>query len=209
MCGRFESKPSIQSLVKDFKNHNQNLEIALNSNSKEISEEPEYKEYKSINIAPTNKIQSISYSDNNYNLFLTHWGIKFSPNSPLIFNSRIETIKEKKYWMTLFDRNRLLVPMSAFYEWKKEGTKKIPYRIFLPDQEIFYVPAVYHIAKDKMIFTSLITTTPNEFIKPIHHRMPVILRIKEGINYLIDDTDTNLERCIPYSDKMEMEQVSL
>ena len=99
--------------------------------------------------------------------------------------------------------------MSAFYEWKKDGTRKIPYRIFLPDQEIFYVPAVYHIDKEKNIFTSLITTAPNEFIKQIHHRMPVILRIKEGINYLIDDAETNLGKCIPYSGKMEMEQVSL
>ncbi len=209
MCGRFESKPSIQSLVKDFKKHNQNLKVELNSSSKEISEKQEYKEHKSINIAPTNKIQSISYAVNNYNLFLTHWGIKFSSNSPLIFNSRIETIKEKKYWTTLFDRNRLLVPMSAFYEWKKDGTRKIPYRIFLPDQEIFYVPAVYHIDKEKNIFTSLITTAPNEFIKQIHHRMPVILRIKEGINYLIDDAETNLGKCISYTGKMEMERVSL
>ncbi len=107
----------------------------------------------------------------------------------------------------LFDKNRLLVPMSAFYEWKKEGTKKIPYRIFLPDDEIFFVPALYSYNKEKGLSTSLITTTPNKFIKTIHHRMPVILKIKDGLNYLLDDPETNLTRCVPYSGKMDMEPV--
>ena len=111
--------------------------------------------------------------------------------------------------MTLFSKNRLLVPMSAFYEWKKEGSRKIPYRIFLPDEEIFFVPALYSYNKEKEISTSLITTTPNKFIRPIHHRMPVILKIKEGINYLVDDPDTNLTRCVPYSGKMDLEPASI
>lgn len=206
MCGRFESKPSIQSLTDEFKKENKRLNIQLH----DAAEDEEIAaEYKKFNIAPSNKILSISYSGNDYNLFRSNWGIKFSADSPLIFNSRIETIKEKKYWNTLFDKNRLLVPMSAFYEWKKEGTRKIPYRIFLPGVESFFVPALYHIDKDKNIFTSLITTTPNDFIKPIHHRMPVILKIKDAINYLIDDPEVNLLKCVPYAGKMELEQVTL
>jgi putative SOS response-associated peptidase YedK len=97
--------------------------------------------------------------------------------------------------------------MSAFYEWKKEGNRKVPYRIFLPDEDIFFVPALFHKDNNNEIHSSLITTTPNKFIKPIHHRMPVIIKIKEGINYLIDDSETNLTRCIPYSGKMNMETV--
>jgi len=59
--------------------------------------------------------------------------------------------------------------MSAFYEWKKERTMKIPYRIFLPNEEIFFVPALYSCSKDKIISTSLIKTIPNKFMQPIHH----------------------------------------
>ena len=198
MCGRFETKPSVQTLVKVLEKHGIVLRLDLQSEDK-----------KSVNIAPTNKIFSISHSANNYKLSLTNWGIKFSEKSPLIFNSRIETIKEKKFWTMLFYKNRLLVPMSAFYEWKKEGARKIPYRIFLPDEEIFFVPALFSIDKDKKIYTSLITTTPNKFIKPIHHRMPVILKIKYGLNYLLDDLETNLSRCIPYSGKMDLEPADI
>jgi putative SOS response-associated peptidase YedK len=99
--------------------------------------------------------------------------------------------------------------MSAFYEWKKEGTKKIPYRIFLPDEEIFFVPALYSYGNNKRISTSLIKTIPNKFMQSIHHRMPVILKIKDGINYLVDDAETNLTRCVPYSGKMDLEPASI
>ncbi len=202
MCGRFETKPSIQSLVRPLIRQNIDLEPELNL-------EPVLKPTKFTNIAPTNKILSITYNDRSYKLSQTNWGIKFSAGSPLIFNSRIETIKEKKFWLSLFEKNRLLAPMSAFYEWKKEGTKKIPYRIFLRDEEIFLFPPFYHIDKDKNIFSSLITASPNDFIKPIHHRIPVILKINEAINYLIDDPDANISKCQPYSDKMQMEPASI
>ena len=198
MCGRFETKPSVQTLVRKLKEYEIDLQLELDDDKN-----------KSINIAPTEKIFSLSYSGSGYKLSLTNWGIKFNSDSPLIFNSRIETIREKKYWQSLFDKNRLLVPMSAFYEWKKEGMRKIPYRIFLPDEEIFFVPALYFADKDKNIFTSLITTTPNDFIKPIHHRMPVILKINEGIKYLNDNSESNLSRCVPYSGKMEMERAMI
>ncbi len=195
MCGRFETKPSVQSLVKKLKEYDVELQLEF-----------ENEKNKSINIAPTEKIFSISFSNEAYKLSLTNWGIKFNSDSPLIFNSRIETILEKRFWRSLFEKQRAIVPMSAFYEWKKEGTKKTPYRIFLPDEEIFFVPALNYFDKDKNIFTSLITTTPNDFIKPIHHRMPVILKIKDGIKYLTDDAKLNLSRCIPYEGKMEMER---
>jgi putative SOS response-associated peptidase YedK len=67
------------------------------------------------------------------------------------------------------------------------------------------VPAIYHQDKEKNIFASLITTTPNKFIKPIHHRMPIIFDFDEAVKFLNDDADKNLERCIPYPDKKKME----
>jgi len=198
MCGRFETKPSVQTIVVELQKHNIDLELDLEDEKK-----------KTVNIAPTDKIFSISQADNIFKLSIVNWGIKFSDDSPLIFNSRIETIKEKKYWMNLFSKNRALVPMSAFYEWKKEGTRKIPYRIFLPDENLFFVPALYHMNKDKNIFASLITTTPNKFIKPVHHRMPVIFKIKDGINFLSDDPEANLAKCIPYTGEMALEPASI
>lgn len=200
MCGRFENKINENILIQLFKEMNLDL---LVDNSIQWN--------KKVNIAPTDKIFAIRLVNGKYTLSFLNWGIKFKEDSPLIFNSRIETIKEKKYWFTLFDRNRCIVPMSGFYEWKKDGVRKIPHRIFLPVTEIFFVPAIFFEDKQKNLFTSLITTVPNQFIKPIHHRMPVILKFKTAVDYLSNNVSKNLELCVPLNDNIEMnaEEVKL
>ena len=111
----------------------------------------------------------------------------------------------------LFDRNRCIVPMTAFYEWKKEKTKKVPYRISLKNEEMFFVPGLYNKDKEGKKTISLITTEPNDFMKSIHNRMPVILNMKDAIEYLNADVENNFERCLPYkdSDNMEMEAADI
>lgn len=190
----------MRSSIIYITNYLKKFDIDLNS---DITEEPK----KPDGFGSTEKILSVYKYSGGYNLTLTNLGIKYTKNSPIIFNSRIETIKKKQHWMTLFETNRMLVPMSGFYEWKIEGSQKIPYRIFIPGEELFFVGSVYHQDNDKNIFSSLITTTPNSFVKKIHHRMPVILKISEGIKFLNCDSATALEMCIPFQGEMAMEKV--
>ncbi len=198
MCGRFETVLSVQSLFALFKENDVDLQVSVTDRAE-----------KTENIAPAEKIFSINYSNRNYILSRTNWGIKFSEDSPLIFNSRIETIKTKNFWGNIFDKNRALVPMTGFYEWKKEKAKKIPFRIFLPDEKIFFVPALFYTDKNKHTYTSLITTTPNDFIRQVHHRMPVILSIKQGISYLAAEKEKILNMCVPYVGEMRMEKADI
>jgi putative SOS response-associated peptidase YedK len=194
MCGRFETKPNTEGLVDQLRQLNIDLVV-----EKEDA-------LKTVNIAPTEKINGIRKQEDKFVLSSYDWGIKFSKSSPLIFNSRIETITEKKFWQDTFNRNRCLIPMSAFYEWKKEGSKKVPYRIFLTTEDLFFVPALYYNSS-----ASLITTTPNEFIKPIHHRMPVILTYQNAVSFLTNTVDQNLKLCVPFPkpEIMRMERVNL
>lgn len=148
---------------------------------------------------------SILLKEDIYKITKVDWCIKFSDLSPLIFNSRIETITEKHFWNGLLAKNKCLVPMTGFYGWKTEGKKKTKYRIYLLEEDMFFVPAIYTIGKDKRIKASLITTTPNKFIKEIHHRMPVIFDFQTGIKFLNDDVVENLKRCVPLADEKTME----
>jgi putative SOS response-associated peptidase YedK len=75
----------------------------------------------------------------------------------------------------------------------------------LPEKDIFFVPAIYHKDKEKNIFASLITTSPNKFISEIHNRMPVILDFQNAISFLNDPSEENIKRCVPYNDENEME----
>ena len=193
MCGRFELKADKEYLEKIFEKGKKRLNPDFDYNI----------EMKLENIAPTDPIYSIIYRNSGYNLAQTRWGFKFSDTAPLIFNSRIETIKEKQYWKTLFMNSRCLIPMTAFYEWIKVGTKKIPQRIFLHETELFFAPAIYD--RDRNILcSSIITTAPNKFMIPIHNRMPVLLNFDDGIKYLHNDYESNLKLCMPYSDELKM-----
>jgi putative SOS response-associated peptidase YedK len=189
MCGRFENKFSLQDLV-------------LMLDSIRIIHSPA--QSKPENIAPTEKINFLYREADVYHLEQIPWGIKFSPESHLIFNTRIETIKEKPFWKTLYDKNRCLVPMTGFYEWKKSGSRKIPYRIYLPDEPLFFVAALYGLNKNKAKEVSLITTTPNKFISSVHHRMPVIVG-KEGIgDFFNQSVEENIEKSVPLADSISM-----
>lgn len=194
MCGRFELKADKEYLEKIFKKGKKKLNPEIDPTIV----------MKKENIAPTNRIFTVMYSNDEYKLTLTKWGFKFSDKFPLIFNSRIETIKEKSFWKTLFTKSKCLIPMTAFYEWTKQGTKKIPQRIYLPEDDIFFVPAIYKKDKDETS-SSLITTTPNKFMEKVHNRMPILLKFEEGIEYLHNDYEANLDLCQPYSDKLKME----
>jgi len=160
-------------------------------------------DYAKDNIRPTNPILTLLKTDDEYQLTNTNWGILFNEKSPLIFNSRIETIKEKPFWNNSFKNKRALLPMTGFYEWITQGKKKIRHKIFLPDDEFFFVPALYHEKEDKL-FTSLVTVPPNEFVGQFHHRMPAILKRKEALDMLDAELETAIKLCKPFTGKMKI-----
>ena len=195
MCSRFENKETgfsiLEKLEKDFLGNY-------------ILEDDE--ELKKENIAPTNLVMTIINDKDIYKIKNYFWGIQFDKinKSPLIFNSRIETIKEKKFWTQLFYKNRCLIPATAFYEWKEIDKVKIPHRIFLPKEDFFFIPSIF-IQMEELNYVSLITTQPNTFMKKIHIRMPVILNKKEGLDFLKEEPIKALEKCLPLSDKVKID----
>jgi putative SOS response-associated peptidase YedK len=196
MCGRFENKVREDWMQEKFAEFNLTLIFRDTTDNRKFE-----------NIAPTNSIVAIMNDEEDLFGSANKWGIKFSVKLPLIFNSRIETILEKHFWKMLFDKNRCIVPMTAFFEWKKDKTKKVPYRISLKKEEMFFVPGLYNKDKEGNKTISLITTQPNDFMKNIHNRMPVILDLKEAIEYLNADVENNFEKCLPYkyTENMQME----
>ena len=71
MCGRFESKPNAEGLLKQLEQLNIDL-IVENDNG-----------LKTVNIAPNERITGIRKQEDKYLLSLFDWGIKFSQSSPL------------------------------------------------------------------------------------------------------------------------------
>lgn len=94
-------------------------------------------------------------------------------------NARSETVFETRLYRDLVIRQRCIVPLSGFFEWKKAGAQKRPFKIYLRDESIMSVAGVWDTwhpgLPDQRQSFSILTTAANEFMREIHDRMPVIL----------------------------------
>jgi len=135
------------------------------------------------NVAPSQEVAVILNNGSNH---LAHfkWGlIPYWAKDPSIghklINARAETVDEKPSFKTCLQRGRCLIVADGFYEWKKEGSTKRPHRITLKDQDIFGFAGLWDTWKsptgESVNSCTIITTTPNELMEPLHNRMPVIL----------------------------------
>lgn len=101
-----------------------------------------------------------------------------------MFNVRAESLTTKIGFKKSFNTKRCLVPSNGFYEWKTENGKKVPYLIEVKDRPLFAFAGIYDIWEEpvsghEVYSYAIITTEPNSAIKPIHNRMPVILRTEQ------------------------------
>jgi putative SOS response-associated peptidase YedK len=106
-----------------------------------------------------------------------HWSKWEKPGFNLI-NAKAETVVEKPMFKPLVRSKRCLILANGFYEWKKVGQRKIPYRILMTDERPFAFAGLWDswLHDGQELKTCLIiTTTPNALARTIHDRMPVIL----------------------------------
>lgn len=138
----------------------------------------------SRNVSPGQHIPAVIGSDPGNVLASYLWGlIPFWARDPSIgaklINARAETVAQKPSFKNAFAQRRCLIPADGFYEWKKEGNKKIPYYFFLKSGSPFVFAGLYEqwIAPDKkrVETCTIITTQANAVVEPIHDRMPVIV----------------------------------
>lgn len=119
--------------------------------------------------------------------FVPEWADRRSDVKPLI-NARAETVATKPFFRDAFKRKRCLVLADGFYEWKRTGKSKVPYRIALQTAEPFAFAGIWSLVHDAQgdvhpIF-ALLTTEANALVSQIHTRMPVILRGQDEAAWL-------------------------
>lgn len=205
---------------------------ALTATPHELAERYERVEDEILQFQPTNSINGFSHGDepiiteSSY-IIPMRWGlIPFWVDSPeeaikiegQTLNARSETIFKKPSFREAIRRKRCLVPVTGFYDWRHEGTKKIPYFITLKDQAIFSLAGIYDVWQDKtsgksITTFSVITTEANETMRYVHNtnfRMPVILSLEEEEKWLDPTlTETEIKDLMrPYPDeKMTVTQL--
>jgi len=98
-----------------------------------------------------------------------------------MINARAETAAEKPAFRAALKRRRCLVAADGFYEWQNRGSgrRKQPYFIHRKDDRPFAFAGLWESwegADHSYLETcTLLTTSANDLMQPIHDRMPVIL----------------------------------
>ncbi|MHC0037003.1 SOS response-associated peptidase [Pseudoneobacillus sp. C159] len=185
MCGRFTLTVTIDELLDRF----------------EIESFLEQENYlPSYNVAPSQSVIAVINNGRHNKMGYLRWGLipPWATDRSIghkMINARSETLMDKPSFRTAYQRKRCLIIADSFYEWKRDGDQtKTPMRIKLRSDEPFAMAGLWEkwVAPDgKPVFScTVITTAPNELVRDIHNRMPVILR-QEDEKVWLDPTITD------------------
>jgi putative SOS response-associated peptidase YedK len=174
----------------------------LESSDEAVPEEPRF------NIAPTDPVPAVRQRDEGRELGRLRWGLlpgvwaTKKGQRPLI-NARVESIATQSAFAESFRERRCLMPADGFYEWLKDERGKTPIWFSRPDGDLFAFAGIWAELKprdDETIHScALITCPPNELMRPIHDRMPVVLEPGAEAAWLDPDRSTEdlLELLVP------------
>ena len=133
------------------------------------------------NIAPSQNVLTIQQRGEDREAAFLQWGLipYWSKEPKGIINARVETIEEKASFSDSFQKRRCLIFADGFYEWERNGKISQPYYFQMKDGAPFAFAGVWDRWKSNgntIVSCAIITTTANELLATIHHRMPVIMQ---------------------------------
>jgi putative SOS response-associated peptidase YedK len=164
--------------------------------SAEVADPPRY------NIAPTDPVLAVRRLESgSRELGRLRWGLvpgrwaEKASGRPLI-NARAETLQSQPAFRESFTARRCLIPADGFYEWLVDERGKRPVWFSRPDSELFAFAGIWAELErrggDEVLHScAIVTTQPNELIRPIHDRMPVILEPGSEAEWLDPDRDAD------------------
>jgi putative SOS response-associated peptidase YedK len=159
--------------------------------SARLEEEPRY------NIAPTDPVLAIRRrEDGRRETGRLRWGLlpgRWAERSgPPLINARAETIRSQPAFAESFRERRCLIPADGFYEWARDESGKAPVWISRSDHELFAFAGIWAALRARdgsgpLHSCAIVTCDPNDLVRPIHDRMPVVLAPEDEARWLEPD----------------------
>lgn len=170
MCARYRLKLS--------------LRLVANRLGLTVEEFDEFSERPRLNISISQAVPIVKFDNGRWKLASAEWGF-LAPwdKSKRIFNAAAETVAVKPTFSESFKTRRCLIPADGFYEWPN----KQPTLIHYADEQPFCFAGLWVNGTMTML-----TCAPNDFMRPIHHRMPTILRDIDYAAWLDPQSPRNL-----------------
>lgn len=136
------------------------------------------------NIAPTDEHWIVRTRYEDREILPARWGLvnfwaKDRKGAFKNINARAETIQKSPAFRDAFKERRCIVPADGFFEWTGAKDARMPIWFHRPDGKLIYFAGLYESWRptpdEKERTFTIVTTTPNELMAPIHNRMPVVL----------------------------------
>jgi putative SOS response-associated peptidase YedK len=177
MCGRFAQQRPAAELAERFA-------------AEPLVDEPGER----FNVAPTDEALVVVQREDRRAVtayrwgLIPHWAEKASVGAKT-FNARAETVTSAPMFRDSFRRHRIIVPVDAFYEWRRDGKVRQPFVIRRADGDVLALAGLWSFWRDpateepRRTFT-IVTSPANEIVAELHDRMPVILEPKDWATWL-------------------------
>ena len=181
MCGRYnlEDNPDTQALMD---------QLGVQYGRQNI---PSF-----FNLAPTEQIPVISVEEGIRALRPMRWWLtptwaKEIATQYSMFNARAETLDKSKAFQDSFRHHRIIIPMTTFIEWRKEGSVRQPYLVRY-EEGCMAAAGVWSQWTDGEIVLdtcAMVTTTASKEFKQFHSRQPLLLDPNQANTWLTERTD--------------------
>jgi putative SOS response-associated peptidase YedK len=180
MCGRFAQNVPPDQLRKTF-----------------LTRNPLVNHKPSWNVAPTQTALVVRWNreTDERSLDELRWGLVPMGAPDLSFaakqiNARAETLTERPAYREAYAKRRCLVPITAFYEWRRLDPKtKQPYAVAMPDGSPMVLGGLWERWRDRTTREitrsfAVVTVPASEQIRHIHDRMPLVLQQQDWAAWL-------------------------
>jgi putative SOS response-associated peptidase YedK len=137
------------------------------------------------NVAPTDEAYVVVQRAERRAVMAYRWGLiphwaENAKSASRMFNARSETLTRSPAFADALRRKRCLVPVDGFYEWQRIEGRRQPFTIGRADGAPLALAGLWSgwrdPAVDRVVRTfTIITTGPNDQLRWLHDRMPVVV----------------------------------
>lgn len=149
----------------------------------DLDESAQLDEQPRFNIAPTDPVLAIREHETGRRVpGRLRWGLmagRGAEGHRSQINARVETLDSRPAFRESFRERRCLVPADGFYEWRTDENGKQAIWISRCDSDLFAFAGIWAEVPGRngtpVHSCAIVTCEPNDLVRPIHDRMPVIL----------------------------------